>query len=141
MSPVDFVETLELVLQEELGINDAGIKELLSIPGIYEALSKHYNNQVLEVWEINQEINPPGENDQPMKDHDIKSEPSISPQPNKTMRTYKDELCSIINTAISHHDLIIWNPVTKEILNEHDIEDACMWGDSIQINLSKEGHK
>lgn len=55
MSDEDFDETLILVLKEELGItDDSGVKILLSIPGIYEILSEHYNNEVFDVAEINQ---------------------------------------------------------------------------------------
>ena len=56
-------------------------------------------------------------------------------------KTPLQDLCSSINQAIKNGQIIIWNPVTKEVLSDHNIIDATMNGDSIQINLSKTDHK
>lgn len=37
-------------------VTEAGAHTLISIPGIYEVLSEHYNNQVLEEWEAEKEL-------------------------------------------------------------------------------------
>jgi hypothetical protein len=37
------------------GIIDNDIFFLLSIPGVYQTLSEHYNNAVLAAWETEQE--------------------------------------------------------------------------------------
>ena len=42
----DFDENLKDILEE-----DVSTGELLSIPGIYEILSEHFNNDVLDRWQ------------------------------------------------------------------------------------------
>ena len=37
-------------------INDMSASDLLSIPGIYEILSKHLKSRILETWEEDQEL-------------------------------------------------------------------------------------
>jgi len=37
-------------------MNDMSALDLLSIPGIYEILSKHLKNRILETWEEEQEL-------------------------------------------------------------------------------------
>ena len=37
-------------------INDMSALDLLSIPGIYEILSKHLKSRILEAWEEEQEL-------------------------------------------------------------------------------------
>jgi hypothetical protein len=51
----EYDEILEELVEEE----PAGI--LLGIPGVYEAVREHYNNEVLEKWERRQEAEKPGE--------------------------------------------------------------------------------
>ena len=38
-------------------VNQSPAANLLSIPGVYEAVSEDYNNAVLEYWEQEQETN------------------------------------------------------------------------------------
>jgi len=45
MTTDEFDENLKDILEE-----DVSTGELLSIPGIYEILSEHYNNETLERW-------------------------------------------------------------------------------------------
>ena len=42
----EFHETLKKIIEEKVSVD-----ELLSISGVYEALSEEYNNKVLDVWE------------------------------------------------------------------------------------------
>ena len=37
-------------------VNDMSASDLLSIPGIYEILSKHLKNRILQTWEEEQEL-------------------------------------------------------------------------------------
>ena len=44
----EFDRELELILDDMTGA------QLLSIPGVYEAVSEEFNNQVIENWETKQ---------------------------------------------------------------------------------------
>lgn len=48
MKQEDFDRILEQVVSEEIAGN------LLTIPGVYEVLSEHFNNEVLDRWEREQ---------------------------------------------------------------------------------------
>ena len=49
MTQEDFNRILEEQLDKESGAT------LLAIPGIYEIVSEHFNNEVLAIWEEEQE--------------------------------------------------------------------------------------
>ena len=57
MTQGEFDSLLEEVINEDLvGRQDTVVAErLLSIPGIYEVLSEHFNNTVLELWKSRQD--------------------------------------------------------------------------------------
>ena len=44
MTDDDFQDILTGLMQDD------GVGSLLQIPGVYEAVSEHYNNDVLDVW-------------------------------------------------------------------------------------------
>lgn len=48
MTDEDFDEGLQQIINENCCAED-----LLKIPGIYEILSEHFNNEILERWENN----------------------------------------------------------------------------------------
>ena len=49
MTQADFDRILEDLLDKESGAS------LLAIPGLFEAVSEHFNNEILETWEEEQE--------------------------------------------------------------------------------------
>lgn len=52
MTQQDFDDHLALVIEADYGEKASG---LLAIPGIYEVLSEHFNNEAIESWEKLQE--------------------------------------------------------------------------------------
>ena len=48
LTDAEFDEILESIVSQ----TPAGV--LLTIPGAYEVLSEHFNNEVLEIWEMRQ---------------------------------------------------------------------------------------
>jgi hypothetical protein len=46
-------DEFDSILRER--VRDAG-SFILRIPGVYEILSEYYNNEVLEIWEAQQEV-------------------------------------------------------------------------------------
>ena len=50
MTHEDFVKHLQRVL------SDQSANDMLAIPGVWEVLSEHFNNEALESWEAEQEM-------------------------------------------------------------------------------------
>jgi len=48
MTDEDFMRILGNIMQEEGG------RSILAIPGVYEAVSEHFNNEVLDRWSAEQ---------------------------------------------------------------------------------------
>jgi hypothetical protein len=53
-STEDFDRLLAEVLENEDIVENGAASRLLTIPGVYEVLSEHFNNAVLELWELEQ---------------------------------------------------------------------------------------
>jgi hypothetical protein len=47
-------ETFDRILRETVNDNNPSACDVLQIPGVYEILSEHYNNDVLDRWEQGQ---------------------------------------------------------------------------------------
>lgn len=57
MSTDDFDRLLAEVINKETP------DTLLAIPGVYEVLAEHYNNEVLDAWQAEQDANGNGEDE------------------------------------------------------------------------------